>query len=719
MKGGKTIHAVRGLFLSFWLISVAWAASENYKPEAFSEELLKKAEAGDAEAQCKLAGAYREGRGIEKNLGESLKWLKRSAEAGFGVAELVLAKDLIAGSEVPKDLPKAEQLLLSAEKKLEPTPGPYSSKVQYFLGMFYLTFEPRKDLEKALRYLRSAAEKNDSCAQHALGKMYADGTGVDKNETLALEYLQKSAAAEQACGKSCLAEYYLNRGEYGQAREWYEKAALQEEESALFQLGMLYRNGMGGEPDLSRSNEFFEKANSKGNFKAKYELGKNLKLMGNEVAADKLFSEISGEPLAQSDPDKNYLIAVASLEVGHFQKAKEAFHLGSPLHVYGARSLRPDGMKRADPKDPMAVSSVEILNESMENIGSGVLVGSRGKVLTAAHVVAEKDRILVRDADMRTSPVLGLWSGKSNEDLALLQTHLQNPAGAILSSRVPVKGDVVQMAGHPGQTVSVIFSQGTIHRITEGGQRACADAGAFLGFSGSGVFNDENQLVGIVISSGSESADGNQLGDPIPIHTGFESLPRLQALLKKSEDQSLMLRLDQVPALKAYGPHWDRKKNEDDRTLALVKTLLRGSPEEVTSAVGMLTTIAGTGNPEAQTMLGLCYSEGRVGPIDYTKAAEQFVLAANQGNSCAKHHLGMLYLNGLGVPQDDKKALAWLEQAAKDPPACGKLFLGFYYHKKRDFENAVHWYRLASELGDSRADAYLAEIRNFKPESVK
>ena len=155
---------MKGLLFAFWLIPVSWAVAENYKPEPFSEELLKKAEAGDAEAQCKLAGAYREGRGIEKNDGESRKWLNRSAASGFAIAELILARDLIEGSTLPKDPGKAEQLLLQAEKKLSTNPDPYSAKVQYFLGMFYLNYDKYRDLAKAHRYLRSAAQNNDSCA---------------------------------------------------------------------------------------------------------------------------------------------------------------------------------------------------------------------------------------------------------------------------------------------------------------------------------------------------------------------------------------------------------------------------------------------------------------------------------------------------------------------------------------------------------------------------
>lgn len=698
--------------------------AENYKPEPFSEELLKKAEAGDAEAQCKLAGAYREGRGIEKNAGESLKWLNRSAESGFAIAELILARDLIEGSTLPKDPGRAEQLLLQAEKKLSTNPGSYSAKVQYFLGMFYLNYEKYRDFAKALGHLRSAAE-NDSCAQHVLGKLYSEGVGVEKNETLALEYFQKAVTSNTGCAYAYFAEYYLKRGEYALAREWFEKAAHQKETDAMAALGFLYRNGQGTNSDLKLSSEWFEKAARQGDLRAKYEWAKNQKLGGDDAGALRIFTEIAEEPLDPGDPDKNYRVGVASLEAGHFEKAKQAMQQGSPMNALGARSLRTEGMRRPAPSDPILGSSAEILDESMENIGSGVLVGKEGKVLTAAHVVAEKTKLFVRDSAMRTTPVLGFWAGQPEEDLVILQTEALNRSGAVLSDRAPEPGDTIKIVGHPAQTISVISSEGTIHRLMDDGVRACSDVGVFHGFSGSGVFNSSGQLVGVVITSHGDSPSHESPDAGSGIHTGFESLPRLQAIVTKSEQGSLWLPMDKVADLKDYGASWNRKKNDQVRNLEMIKSVLTvettmgKTSESSASALRLLVDLAGTGNPDAQFFLGLCYSEGRGCPTDYAKAAEQFLLAATQGESCSKHHLGMLYLNGWGVPQDDAKAHKWLEEASKDPPACGKLFLAFYYHRKKDFEKAVYWYRIAREQGDPRADRYLSEIRGLKVDAPK
>ena len=56
--------------------------AEDTKPEPYSPELVKKAEAGDALAQCDLGLCYRVGNGVIKDEKEALKWYTKAAEQG-------------------------------------------------------------------------------------------------------------------------------------------------------------------------------------------------------------------------------------------------------------------------------------------------------------------------------------------------------------------------------------------------------------------------------------------------------------------------------------------------------------------------------------------------------------------------------------------------------------------------------------------------------------
>ena len=52
------------------------------KAPTFSPELILKAEAGDAKAQCNLGWCYETGTGVEKSEREAVKWYTKSAEQG-------------------------------------------------------------------------------------------------------------------------------------------------------------------------------------------------------------------------------------------------------------------------------------------------------------------------------------------------------------------------------------------------------------------------------------------------------------------------------------------------------------------------------------------------------------------------------------------------------------------------------------------------------------
>ena len=51
------------------------------------DEYKKKAEQGDAEAQCSLGDCYRLGLGVEQDYSAAFKWYQLSAEQGNSIAQ--------------------------------------------------------------------------------------------------------------------------------------------------------------------------------------------------------------------------------------------------------------------------------------------------------------------------------------------------------------------------------------------------------------------------------------------------------------------------------------------------------------------------------------------------------------------------------------------------------------------------------------------------------
>ncbi len=143
------------------------------------------------------------------------------------------------------------------------------------------------DYATALSKWRLEADKGDAKAQVNLGRLYALGHGVDKDEALAISWFRKAAdqgiavahhnlgvvyetgpypdfvaaakhyrvAAEDGRTESQMALgklYQHGRGvarDYQEAAKWLEKAADDDDPEAQFLLGVFYANGWGVERD--------------------------------------------------------------------------------------------------------------------------------------------------------------------------------------------------------------------------------------------------------------------------------------------------------------------------------------------------------------------------------------------------------------------------------------------------------------------------------------
>jgi TPR repeat protein len=68
------------------------------------EEFLAAAEEGSAEAELNLAFFYYNGRGVERDLAEAVRWFERAAEDGNATAQYMLAGAYLKGVTVEADV---------------------------------------------------------------------------------------------------------------------------------------------------------------------------------------------------------------------------------------------------------------------------------------------------------------------------------------------------------------------------------------------------------------------------------------------------------------------------------------------------------------------------------------------------------------------------------------------------------------------------------------
>ena len=85
------------------------------------EELIKRAEQGDAEAQLELAKSYHSGEGLEENQELALYWLKKAYEGGKEAAFDVIKEISKANRETPAsiDMDTLSGLIVKLEKLKE------------------------------------------------------------------------------------------------------------------------------------------------------------------------------------------------------------------------------------------------------------------------------------------------------------------------------------------------------------------------------------------------------------------------------------------------------------------------------------------------------------------------------------------------------------------------------------------------------------------------
>lgn len=184
---------------------------------------LRDAEAGNAQSQFRIAGAYTAGQGVEKDIQKGFEWLEKSAEGGFMHA-------------------------------------------QHWLGVAYLTGEiGEKSPEKAFGWLRKAAEQGDPDSQAIVGDFYLNGEFVEKDEQEAIKWFQLSADNGKMQAQRLLGYYYREETmDYQKALFYFMRAAEQGDANSQNEVGVMYKYGLGVEKDDAQAFEWYQKSADQG-----------------------------------------------------------------------------------------------------------------------------------------------------------------------------------------------------------------------------------------------------------------------------------------------------------------------------------------------------------------------------------------------------------------------------------------------------------------------
>ena len=204
--------------------------------------------------------------------------------------------------------------------------------------------------------------------------------------------------------------------------------------------------------------------------------------------------------VAPQDPEVQRILGRSLLHQGKLAQAKSALEragqLGDSLSRSLATMLRPDRMtlQNLDPK--ISRSLVQIQDNQGRGIGSGSFVSSQGIVLTAAHVVAGRKKVLIRNFQGQIFTATSICPGDFSADAVLLQTSAQPKDFLALAESDPAPHEPLTVSGFPLSIDLPLTSRGEARAKAKGGILSTTIP-LMPGQSGSPLLNAQNQIVGI------------------------------------------------------------------------------------------------------------------------------------------------------------------------------------------------------------------------------
>jgi TPR repeat protein len=186
------------------------------------------------------------------------------------------------------------------------------------------------DYAKASEMLDKLAQAGNAQAQQALGVMYENGQGVNKDENLALNLYRQAAANNNESAQYLLGTLLESKSglvnNQNEIIKWYRLAATNGHPSAQYKMGQLELVGTRGTaPDLLKASYWFGLAAAQGDPQAQLQYGLML-MQGRAGASDRILGYMwidIAQGLGDNTTAQAALQAAKSLSPNELQSAKK------------------------------------------------------------------------------------------------------------------------------------------------------------------------------------------------------------------------------------------------------------------------------------------------------------------------------------------------------------------------------------------------------------
>lgn len=275
-------------------------------------DLLRKAQQGNADAQCSLGKLYAKGEGVPQSDANAKYWYEQAAvQEGIDIRVLedlacLYLVDGLAESE-EKAIEWCERAaargstwamcnladICALRDDNEKARSWYEKAAAHgdldddelidLAHLYYIDDNVHNNRKKALKWLKRAVARGNVCAMVWIGDMYFEGGGgVWPNLIRAEEWYQRAAAEGNDEAMYKLGTLYTEVNQYDSAKKWWEQSAAAGNAAAMCALGDLYDEGLGVPEDLEKALSLWEQAAAAGDLDARARL-RDLEKISNSM----------------------------------------------------------------------------------------------------------------------------------------------------------------------------------------------------------------------------------------------------------------------------------------------------------------------------------------------------------------------------------------------------------------------------------------------------
>jgi hypothetical protein len=497
----------------------------------------------------------------------------------------ILNERLEDGEDIPSSAPKNSSRTDSGgDDSGEPYPHiAWSDRYKEARTFLYGSDDMEPDFEQALQLFLEEAKTGNALAMHDIGRMYADGLGLEIDEELSFSWYSKGLAAFleiEGEKENCYVEYRIGKmyaaglgtgQDYEEAAGWFDMAVSQNHKYAQYSLAGLFYRGQGVEQDFETAFDLYRRSARQHVPYASYELAK-------------MYRDGIGTAKNSERAELNFKKAFLG-----FQKLEERSHDDKLQYRLGQMLYTGTGTE----KDvPAAISYFEKAAR-LGNVHAQYMLGKIYLDTDSGHENAEKAILWLSKAADNGSSLAQYALGKLYRDGSHVEKDMEKAVALFTLS-----------AEQNNQYAT--YALGRLYLAGEGIPRDVDAAVKWLTVSA----DLGNQFAQYTL------AKLYMAGEDIP-----KNIPKAVELFTKSAEQNNSFAQYQLGKLYLLG--------ED-------------VPKDIDAAIKWLTLSAEQGNQYAQYVLGKGYLMGHEVPRDREAAIHWLTLAAEQGNIYAKFLLDHL-----------------------------------------------------------------------------